>query len=458
MTIEKDINRLFDLRSQQKEDNEKNDQEGVERINKETGILLDSNTTLGRERIEKIQELAIEEDLSHKEDENNKYHSLDYIKEVLASKNKKEIENIQKIQGWTDEETELYSFMAGLRKEAIDQADSETEERKINGLPPSKEEISMGVFIERLEPQVRDIVLSLHRKGYGTNESGFYNFGEQKIGFSEDVLKTYLPSDELLNNLSSEGVELLIEPDSLTLVFSKKKNLEDIKELWSKVEKDLPDLEKEAEPSLFGMARDFREKYLEFVGDKKGFNKFNKKERERFHAMEIIESFNLSFDDLGGKDVLDLGAGNADLAKTVKSRGINIVSIDREEPEDNEEGVEFFKEDIEKTSFPDEKFDLILSHAAPPTISSNLEEVNSVINEAKRLLKKDGEFRFGPLGLNPEIFADGELFSEEEERDFSIEERVERIKEKSMEVLKKIDITIDEDRSNERGFYILRKR
>jgi hypothetical protein len=39
---------------------------------------------------------------------------------------------------------------------------------------PTEEELYMGAFKEWLEPQVRDAIPEMYRKGYGTVSSGFH--------------------------------------------------------------------------------------------------------------------------------------------------------------------------------------------------------------------------------------------------------------------------------------------
>jgi hypothetical protein len=50
---------------------------------------------------------------------------------------------------------------------------SEVEARKNLKPEKTKEETEIGIFIEEIEPQVRDAVLELNRKGYETRSSGF---------------------------------------------------------------------------------------------------------------------------------------------------------------------------------------------------------------------------------------------------------------------------------------------
>jgi len=195
-------------------------------------------------------------------EDDDKYHNLDYIKEVLEGDNENELKKVQEVQGWTNDEINLYSQFAKLRKEAIAMCSRELEERKKNNISPSEEELSMGIFREMLEPQVRNAVLLLRKKGYNSFESGFYDFDTQIIGFENKILEKYLPNEDLVENLKKDKVDLIIEADSITLKFREFKNIEEIEKIWEKVEKDFPDLGKEARLSNIQNAKMFREKYL----------------------------------------------------------------------------------------------------------------------------------------------------------------------------------------------------
>lgn len=117
------------------------------------------------------------------------------------------------------------------------------------------------------------------------------------------------------------------------------------------------------------------------------------------HANRILSSLGLTWDDIRKyKCVLDLGAGDASFAKAAREQGIQtkVVSVDR-----NPEGSDpsFVKADINHLPFGDGTFDLVISHASPPNyLVESQQEVESAISEARRVMARDGEFRFGALG------------------------------------------------------------
>lgn len=70
------------------------------------------------------------------------------------------------------EEERLAAFQM-LRTEMHRQEKEDITKRERENPHPTEEELRMGTFIEGIEPQVRDAVLTLVRKGYSPDGSGF---------------------------------------------------------------------------------------------------------------------------------------------------------------------------------------------------------------------------------------------------------------------------------------------
>jgi|GEM_PF-5149310 len=86
-----------------------------------------------------------------------------------------------------------------------------------------------------------------------------------------------------------------------------------------------------------------------------------------------------------------------------------------------------------------------------------------MLKEAERVLKKGGEFRFGFNNIHA-VVADEELFTPEEYEKFSREQRIRRIKERSLEYLKSLNPNItqeyiphDNDPEQMEYFFVLKK-
>ena len=174
------------------------------------------------------------------------------------------------------------------------------------------------------------------------------------------------------------------------------------------------------------------------------------KDKESFvekEALGDLQDLGLDWQDLKDKLTLDIGAGRALIAEAAKKKGVDVISFDINPEMWIEKGVKlpdasYVKGSAEQLPFPDEKFDLIISHAGPFTNTYSKEGFIQMLSEAKRVLKEGGEIRFGPGNLNADIFMDKELFSAEEYESFTTKQRIERIGERSLEFLKSIDKNI----------------
>lgn len=195
----------------------------------------------------------------------------------------------------------------------------------------------------------------------------------------------------------------------------------------------------------------------------------NRKEGVRKEALGNLKDLGLDFDYLKNKLTLDVGAGSAAIAEEAKRKGIEVLSLDINPEMWTERGmnlpdVPYIKASAEKLPFTDEMFDLIISHAGPFSTVSSKKMFTKILIEAKRVLKKGGELRFGPGNINANIFMTKELFTHIEAREFTTEQRIERIGQKSLQFLKAIDSNINQEVINEpshdfpsKHFYILKK-
>ncbi len=117
---------------------------------------------------------------------------------------------------------------------------------------PTDEEINMGAYTEEIEPQIRDAVIALRRKGYNTGSSGFW--GHDHAGQAMDIAT---PIDDKTKAKLSEH---MVEVTDRGIRFSPKNpsNIDEIKSAWDLVADILPDLGKHAEPAQNMGAEIFR--------------------------------------------------------------------------------------------------------------------------------------------------------------------------------------------------------
>ncbi len=159
--------------------------------------------------------------------------------------------------------SEMLEAFPELRKQSHAQIERETADRVETNPKPSEAEINAGAFREMLEPQVRDAVFEMRKKGYATESSGFG-------GTTGEVqsMDGYFEIDaETEQALRGVGVEVLRDqgfgPKYAFLRFSPDEpSLEKIKAKWDEVAKLLPDRGRQAEPSISGHAEEFLTKYV----------------------------------------------------------------------------------------------------------------------------------------------------------------------------------------------------
>lgn len=113
-------------------------------------------------------------------------------------------------------------------------------------------------------------------------------------------------------------------------------------------------------------------------------------------AETILSNLGLTWDDLSGKKVLDMGSGKSALANAAVLLGVNTkvfsIDIERQEgwlglPQQAKEKI--VQGDVENLPYAGESFDLVLDHGAMGFLG---------INEATRVLRLGGEFRMYPIG------------------------------------------------------------
>lgn len=134
------------------------------------------------------------------------YSDMQVVSEALVKADPEELENVAAILGWDTERIRRESEYAKMRAEVHRMSDENYDDRRRDGPPPDAEELSLGAYWEQIEPQVRDAVLVLRRKGYNTYESGFCGFGAiQRISFNPKLREPIVISEGLQEKLLEGG-------------------------------------------------------------------------------------------------------------------------------------------------------------------------------------------------------------------------------------------------------------
>lgn len=183
------------------------------------------------------------------------------ITNILEDGTPEKQKNLADFHNLTDAKLELLIYYAKLRKNTIEQKEKEIKIREEGNPIPTEEEINLGCYIEQIEPQVRDAVLNLQRKGYTSYESGFAEFKKQNIGFEKKYFKNFQLLPDLANQLELQGVIIKIDPEYLSFTCNRVLTLEELKQIWNKIESAVPDLHQPAEQNNLPAAESFRNKW-----------------------------------------------------------------------------------------------------------------------------------------------------------------------------------------------------
>jgi hypothetical protein len=135
---------------------------------------------------------------------------------------------------------------------------TDVKKRKAENIHPNTIELVLGLFVEELEPQVRQAVVLLTQKGYSTDTSGFMdNPCDQMI---EGDFQLDEPTGK---NLKALGVTVETNPSGYTRIrFSPEEaNIAKIKRKWNEIVSLFPQKKEMTSPSMTRKARDFRETY-----------------------------------------------------------------------------------------------------------------------------------------------------------------------------------------------------
>lgn len=197
------------------------------------------------------------------------------------------------------------------------------------------------------------------------------------------------------------------------------------------------------------------------------------------HAADILRRLGLTWDDLRGRNVLDVGAGDADLGRLSTKHDAHVFSVDIH-PENwiNRPGpatAGIYKENYAKANarmlpLVDQSIDIAISSGSTPMVTSTKERIRATIEEVRRVLRAGGEFRFsGPLRADALVDAPVPRSASTKEKQALWAEVLRRIggeegrRQQSLEFLRTIDPDISEheilrkDGTVDRIYYILRK-
>ncbi len=210
--------------------------------------------TFGKGSFRKIGENILEDNRpsslqaqeEHREDgvprrKEDDFQDADVIDEILTRGTPERQEALRAFHRAAPEQMQLYIELARLRQIVIKKGEEELANR-IKGDPiPAEEEIRLGIYKEMLEPQVRDAVLTLERKGYAPFLSGFSGYEKQNIGFRGELPEHFAFSEELTEKLAQHEMTLAVTPGEISFSYRHLPSVEELKEAWDAIANELPD-------------------------------------------------------------------------------------------------------------------------------------------------------------------------------------------------------------------------
>lgn len=134
--------------------------------------------------------------------------------------------------------------------------------RRSKNPDPVNIELHLGVFVEELEPQVRQAVLVLNRKGYSTDTSGFMANPCQQM-----IEGDFQCDENTIDKLKTIGViaETNVSGYTTLQFLPESADMQKIKKKWDEIVSLLPDKKTMASPAMTRQAREFRTKFSHVV-------------------------------------------------------------------------------------------------------------------------------------------------------------------------------------------------
>lgn len=134
----------------------------------------------------------------------------------------------------------------------------ETRKRQKENSRPNKIELILGLFIEEIEPQVRQAIVEMNKRGYSTDKSGFmdnplFQMIEGDFQLEEETIGKLEKIDTTVETNPSGYTRILFSPQE--------PDISKIKKKWKKITSLLPTIQKSASSSMTRKARDFRQMY-----------------------------------------------------------------------------------------------------------------------------------------------------------------------------------------------------
>lgn len=164
-------------------------------------------------------------------------------------------------------EQEAFDAFQKLREETHHEMEKAVMDRETKNPQPEEIELVIGRFLEDIEPQVRDAVVEMVRKGYATASSGFGgNFGQKQVidgnfSIDEQTRKTLGEFGVQVKGWADYGMPYDDARYTFIEFSPTAPDIKAMKDTWDRVAAVLPDLGHIAPPSVTGGSQEFRKRF-----------------------------------------------------------------------------------------------------------------------------------------------------------------------------------------------------
>lgn len=194
------------------------------------------------------------------------FRNLDNIDRIMAAADGPLLDELKKFlkANGLEERTITLSIEARrLRKRMHEEMRAAYDRRLKENPTPTDDELSLGLYVERIEPHVRDAVLLMRRKGYQTSGSGFDHFNAQSVSLAEpdfgDLTAEERAAFEASGvKFSKDGTSLSFNADEI--------EFDVLKQKWDHIAALLPDLGHPAPENGRLPVKEFRENAEKYRG------------------------------------------------------------------------------------------------------------------------------------------------------------------------------------------------
>ena len=191
-------------------------------------------------------------------DESVDYKNAKVINDILVSEDAEAHEELRRANAWSREKMVMFQHYIRMRDRMHKRMAIEKVERMKHMPEATDVEMSMGAYVDQIEPHVRGAVLRLREKGYATFSSGFYGRDVQEISFMQNDLDGWWFDDQFVDWLAERGANLRPFHGDIKVDMTQQLSEDELKSMFDAIAQNMPDLDRAAPMSNTLNAQNFR--------------------------------------------------------------------------------------------------------------------------------------------------------------------------------------------------------